>query len=63
MFIELTTVKNEEKFLVNLSCLIFISSARIGSCIHTFDGDTFYVKETYEHLCKVCRAANEVEKT
>ena len=42
MFIELTTVKNEEKFLVNLSCLIFISSARIGSCIHTFDGDTFY---------------------
>lgn len=63
MFIELTIVKNEEKFLVNLSCLIFISSARTGCCIHTFDSDTFYVKEAYEYLCEVCRAANEVEKT
>lgn len=63
MFFELTTIKNEEKFLINLSCLIFIARTKNGCCLHTIDGDTFYVKETYDYLVDMCRCANEAGKS
>lgn len=63
MFAELTTVKGEEKFIINLSCLVFVSECKSGCCLHTVDGDSFYVLETYEHITGLCHSANEVEKS
>ncbi len=62
MFFELTTIKNEEKFLINLSCLIFIARTKNGCCLHTIDGDVIYVKETYDFFTEICRSVKECIK-
>lgn len=52
MFIELTLAKSNEKFIINVARLIYVSATKTGCCLRSIDGDCFYVKETYEFIAE-----------
>ena len=62
MFIEITTMKREERVSINLMHVVLLSSYRNGTYILLQDGEEYHAKETYSELVRLINSKKTKNK-